>query len=115
MFQAQILCGNTTISNFGSGKVELRIPFAVEEGKSGSNYKIVYVADDGSMEEIATKYENGQLVVELEHFSEYVIVEVTNTTNNPNTVLIIVISIISLFAVLATIGGIVFTRKENRK
>ena len=48
----------------------IEVVFTDNKGKTS-----LYVADDGKVEEIATAYKDGCLVVELEHFSEYVIVK----------------------------------------
>lgn len=114
IISAQILCGDDTISNFGNGKVQLRIPFAVPEGKSADNYKIIYIADDGTVEDVTTSYTDGALVVELEHFSEYAIVEIADDAKL-NTGLMVAIITISAFVLLAGIGLIVFIRKERKR
>lgn len=75
IISAEIICNNTTISDFSGGRVKLQIPFTPAEGSKGSDYKVLYVADDGMIEEIVTTYKDGCIVVELEHFSKYVIVK----------------------------------------
>ena len=39
---------------------------------------MVYLADDGSTKVMKTTYEDGYLVFELEHFSDYAIVRASN-------------------------------------
>lgn len=87
VISAEIICNNKTISDFGGGKVTLQIPFTPAKGSKGSDYKVIYVSDDGKVEEIATKYENGFIVMELKHFSEYVIVKSndSSTDTSPET------------------------------
>lgn len=75
VISAEILCNNKVISNFDGGKVTVQIPFTLAEGTKGSDYKVIYVADDGKTEDIATTYKDGCLVVQLEHFSEYAIIK----------------------------------------
>lgn len=65
----------TDDTDFGGGTATVKLPFTPAEGTSGSNYKILYVADDGRIEEIDTTYVDGYLVFTLSHFSEYVVVE----------------------------------------
>ena len=65
----------TDDTDFGGGTATVKLPFTPAEGTSGSDYKILYVADDGTIEEIDTTYVDGYLVFTLSHFSEYVVVE----------------------------------------
>ena len=62
----------------------------------------MYIADDGSIEEIPTSYVNGELVVELEHFSEYVIVDMSKNAglSTAAIVLIVMLSLIVCFVVM---------------
>jgi len=76
IFLAEIIANGKTISDFGGGKVTVQIPFIPEEGTKESDYKVIYIADDGNVTDIVTKYIDGALIVELEHFSEYAIVKV---------------------------------------
>lgn len=116
VLSAQVICGENTISNFGDGKVQVRVPFEVEEGKSADNYKIMYVAEDGSISELATSYIDGHLVVELEHFSEYIIVDTTvDTDTNPNPAAKIAIILFVVFAALACVVPFSFMIKERKK
>jgi len=69
----EILCNGNTICDFNGGIVTVQIPFTPEEGMTGSEYAIAYVAENGTIEYLETIYAEGCLVVELEHFSEYVI------------------------------------------
>ena len=62
------------IHDFQGGSVTVAMPFTPEEGTEGADYQVLYIADDGSIEEIATTYANGTLIFTLEHFSEYVVV-----------------------------------------
>ncbi|MBO7219226.1 MAG: hypothetical protein J6V40_04555, partial [Clostridia bacterium] len=99
IISAQIVCGDSTISNFGAGRVQVRIPFALDENKSVSDYKIIYIADDGSIEELETEYVNGEFVVELEHFSEYAVVDVSDSSVKVSPY--VILAILAPFALLA--------------
>ena len=66
--------GTEADKGFGGGTVTVKIPFTPETGYKGSDYVVIYVADDGTVERINTKYKDGCLVVDLKHFSDYVIV-----------------------------------------
>ena len=76
IISAEIIAKGEKISDFGGGTVTVEIPFTPEEGTKESDYKVIYIADDGSITDIATKYIDGALIVELKHFSEYAIVKV---------------------------------------
>ncbi len=75
VLSAQILADGKTISDFKGGKVTVEVPFAPAENSKVEDYKVVYIADDGKIEEIPFKYVDGKIVLELEHFSEYAIVK----------------------------------------
>ena len=69
------------IHDFQGGSVTVAMPFTPEEGTQGSDYIVIYVADDGTTEEIPTTFANNTLVFTLSHFSEYVIVNTNVPTN----------------------------------
>lgn len=75
---ASILCDDEYIHDFDGGEVTITMPFTPAEGTKGSDYVVLYVADDGSIEEIETDYVDGALVFTLNHFSNYVVIN-TNT------------------------------------
>ena len=93
VISAELFCNDKLITDFGGGKVEIKIPFTPPKGTEGKDYKVLYVADDGKIEKIPTQFKDNCIIMELEHFSEYVIVkdvaEQTNTddtsNNNANT------------------------------
>lgn len=105
---AQIICDATgnTIHDFEGGNVSVQIPFTPEEGTKGEDYAVYYVADDGSVEKIETKYVDGHLVVTLEHFSEYVIVNTKANADpsNPATGALSMAPVMALL-VINTIGA----------
>lgn len=68
-----------------TGSVTVKMPFTPAEGSQGSDYTVLYIADDGSVKEIKTSYEDGNLVFALEHFSEYVVVNTKTTSAAPDT------------------------------
>lgn len=133
VISATIISDGINFSDFGGGKVTVYIPFKLEEGTEAKDYKLLYVADDGSIEEVATKYEGGCLVAELEHFSEYVVVkEVANAegptgavegerepeSSNPNipdTGDNIAISMVIASISLTVIAAIVVLKRKIRK
>lgn len=73
--------GETKITEFGGGKVTVSVPFELPEGKTGTDYYVAYVADDGTITAMPTTYADGVLSFETTHFSSYVVLE--NVTVNP--------------------------------
>lgn len=84
ILSAEILCGDKIISkDFGGGKATVKLPYTAAEGKKLSDYTIVYIADDGKMLRIPTKVVDGNLVFEIEHFSEYAVALSSEVANVP--------------------------------
>lgn len=75
VFSAKVLAGGNTISNFGGGKVKIEIPYEIVENAKIEEFVVVYIDVNGNITEIPTKYLDNNLVVELEHFSEYAVVK----------------------------------------
>ena len=75
-YEAYILCvaSNKRISDFEGGVATLSVPFTVPAGLDGSKFSVWYVADDGNTEKLDTHYANGQLVWDVSHFSDFIIV-----------------------------------------
>ena len=73
----QVKMSNTmsgkAITDFLGGTATLRIPFEVPEGRKAEDFQVWYLAEDGSMTKQDTRYEDGHLVWDVGHFSEYVI------------------------------------------
>ncbi len=121
VISAQIISGSDVISSFGNGNVQVRIPFELPEGKTANDYKIMYVANDGTIEEIDTIYVDSDLVVELSHFSQYVIVDVSKNetssliTNNINSNLIVSASLVGVILLIGLGVMIVATRTKKKR
>ena len=75
VLSAQILVDGKNVSDFNGGKVTVEVPFVPAENVKITEYKVVYIADDGKVEEVPFEYVDGNIVLELEHFSEYAIVK----------------------------------------
>ena len=126
VLSAKILADGNEISKFNGGKVKVEIPFTPAEGTKGSDYKVYYVADDGKVEAIPTRYVKEKLVVELEHFSEYVVVKEVATaapapsapaaSANPNekdnTPKTGAVSVIGLVVAMSVIGLAVLRKRD---
>ncbi len=79
--------GENKITDFGGGKVTIRVPFTLPEGTSEEDFYVAYVADDGTITVMPTVYVDGALCFETTHFSNYVVVEdvAPSTGDNPPT------------------------------
>ncbi|MEW9701487.1 S-layer homology domain-containing protein [Paenibacillus sp. SI8] len=62
----------TKLSQFDT-PVTLR--FKVKEGVSKDLLGVYYIADDGTLEYVPSRFEDGYLVVEVSHFSKYAVLE----------------------------------------
>lgn len=113
VISVELLTGDETLSDFKGGKVNVKIPFTPENGAKGEDYKIIYIADDGSIQEIDTKYIDGNLVVELEHFSDYAVIKVAEKDETPKMGTINTLYIWVTLAVIAIVG-IATTKKVSK-
>ena len=84
--EVYLLCvtGNKRISDFEGGVATLSIPFPVPAGHQASAFHALYVSDEGNMEWLATRYEDGKSHSDVGHFSDFVIVYDENKVN-PDT------------------------------
>ena len=65
------------------------LPFEVEEGKDGSDYRVYYIDEKGDLKKVAAEYVDGHMVFTTAHFSEYAIVyEGKTVTNEPEVTVI---------------------------
>ena len=87
VISASILVNDKEVHDFEGGKVTVAIPFTPEAGTAASDYIVLYIADDGTVEEIPSTIADGKLVMTLSHFSEYVVVNTAapKDTTNPDT------------------------------
>lgn len=79
----EAFAGETKITEFGGGKVTVSLPFELPEGKTGTDYYVAYVADDGTITAMPTTYADGVLSFETTHFSSYVVLENKTVTPEP--------------------------------
>ena len=122
VLSAEIFAGTKEISNFGGGTVTVMVPFTLGEGESFDDYKVYYVDDEGKLTEVAATYEENALVLELEHFSEYVVVNekveddasavVPSTPEKDETPKTGATSIVLAVVALAVVG-LVVSKKER--
>ena len=78
--------GQTKISDFGGGKVTVSVPFTLPAGKTGADFVVAYVADNGKVTAMPTTYKDGMITFETTHFSSYIVAEKATLPNsNPKT------------------------------
>ena len=70
---AHVLSGRDYISGFSGGVATVAVPFMIED-YDVENYKVYYVAEDGSLELVASEYVDGVFVFSTGHFSHYAVV-----------------------------------------
>lgn len=76
-----IVADNGNIHEFGGGKVTVSFPF---ECKDTMDYTVCYLGNDGKIDAMPTRVENGKIVFETSHFSTFVLLSEAKGTN-PNT------------------------------
>ena len=96
----EIASGDKLISDFRGGSASVAIPFSPQSGFEIENYKVVYVATDGKLEDVNTEYVGGKLVMNLSHFSEY---SVINTVDTDFIFWMFIITIILLLIIIASL------------
>ena len=79
IISASVLCGDRYRHDFGGGSAVVRIPFAAEPG---SEYEVIYIADDGAVEAVLSSYADGFMEFSTGHFSEYAIVRKEDSNNS---------------------------------
>ena len=95
----EAFAGESKITEFGGGKVTVSVPFTLPEGKSGADYYVAYVADNGSITAMPTAYTDGILFFETTHFSSYVVLEKEAGDSHPtgdSSHLILFVAVMSL-------------------
>lgn len=82
LLSLEAYAGENQITRFGGGTVTVSIPFALPEGKTGEDFRVVYVAEDGTLTPMPTAYAGGKLLFETTHFSCYAVAE--NRVSTPS-------------------------------
>ncbi len=107
----EVLSGAAKISSFGTGKVTVTLPFDLPQGKSGEDFYVVYIAEDGTVTPMPTTYRDGKISFETNHFSQYAVLE---TPQNPETadVALLLPAVLIPFTLL---GAVLLLRKKNAR
>ncbi len=72
---ASLVSGGEKISDFKGGNVTLSVPFTPAEGTDGSEYVVVYIAEDGTSEIMKSEYKDGVMTFTTGHYSDFVIMK----------------------------------------
>ena len=112
---------NGDVVKISNTKMKIRIALP-EDLKGFSKYEVVYISNDEIKETIPATVEDGYIVFETSHLSQYGIVatnveekteQVKNETNNPKTGDNITTSVMLLVASIATIGTLTVVNRKK--
>lgn len=108
--EISLYCGQVDIHDLGGGKATVQLPFEPEKGRSGSDYQVYWLSEDGQLEKMDTEYRDGVLCFTTDHFSTFVILG-TKTENNW------LVPVLCVLAVLLIAGGVAayFLLRKKRK
>lgn len=70
-----LYASNNKISTFGSGKINVSVPYTLKSGENAANITVWFVKDDGTIEPKTASYADGKVTFTTEHLSRYLIVD----------------------------------------
>lgn len=112
LYEINIVDGNDVVVPMEDGKYTISIPVA-EDLRNFKNYKVIYVNNDGEIQEtIDAKLVNGKVVFTTTHLSTYGVIGYNNPTTNPETSDNIVTYAVILCASIFALGSAVTLRKR---
>lgn len=85
VISASIFGQEGTVHDLMDGTATVSIPFIPESGTQGSDYCVVYVAEDGGLTPMQTRFEEGFLIFTTDHFSHYAVVRSGDSGITPPT------------------------------
>ena len=112
LYEINIVDGNDVVVPMEDGKYTISIPVA-EDLRNFKNYKVIYVNEDGEIQEtIDAKLVNGKVVFTTTHLSTYGVIGYNNPTTNPETSDNIVTYAVILCTSIFALGSAVALRKR---
>lgn len=112
LYEINIVDGNDVVVPMEDGKYTISIPVA-EDLRNFKNYKVIYVNNDGEIQEtIDAKLVDGKVVFTTTHLSTYGVIGYNNPTMNPETSDNIVTYAVILCASIFALGSAVTLRKR---
>ena len=122
---AELVCNTTgekiatkDAKGFGGGTVTMAVPLPEElpEGIKASDLKVYFVADDGTVEHVPSKLdENGNIIFDLKHFSEYVIAaDAPAAPSAPATGDSFPVMLVTAALLISAAGIVILSRKSKR-
>ena len=102
---------NENIVKISDTKMKIRVALP-DDLKGFNKYEVVYILNDEIKETMPATVEDGYIVFETSHLSQYGIVA-TNETNNPKTGDNIVTSVMLFVASIATIGTLTLLNRKK--
>ena len=82
LYAIGIRSGNAYIHELG-GTATVTFPFAVKDGYTAGDYKVFYVSESGSLEEMPTTVTDGSVSFTTNHFSAYALLNTTVKAEAP--------------------------------
>ena len=112
LYEINIFDGNDEVVPMEDGKFTISIPLA-EDLRNFKNYKVIYVNEDGEIQEtIDAKLVNGKVVFTTTHLSTYGVIGYNNPTMNPETSDGVMTYAVILCASIFALGSAVTLRKR---
>ena len=75
VIELNAFAGEEAIHDFGGGTVTVAVPFTLPDGADGEDFVVAYIADDGKVTLMPTKFIGGKLVFSTTHFSSYAVLD----------------------------------------
>lgn len=105
---------NKKIEKLDNGNFKVYLPMEYEY--KDKNLEVYFINENGEKEIHEVKIEDGYLVFETNHFSEYILGEKATINNNPDTSDNLIGILMNMFLLLVVIGlGILYLKKEKNK
>lgn len=75
VYDITLVSGQKTISDFGSGKVSIEIPYTLREGENPAGIIVYYMEDSGKLTKMTTSYneKSKKVTFVTNHFSKYIV------------------------------------------